>query len=257
MANWVLKGLRTGVKTTPYPREPDDAHGISPGRPRGTLLTSADRAEELAQRCPTGAIASQNSGVAIHHGSCVHCFRCHDDRSGDTAAWEGGYEWAAYADESAEAQRTMDRIFGRSLHIRFVDAGACGACISEARQLNNPYYNMHRLGLFITPTPRNADVLLVAGPVSDAMRLPLLKTYEAMPGPKRVVAIGACAISGGVFGPSFAAAGGVEEVIPVDVVVPGCPPPPLAILHGLLLVIDKKPPTPKVSFPPDREASPP
>jgi Ni,Fe-hydrogenase III small subunit len=257
MANWVLKGLRTGVKTTPYPREPDDAHGISPGRPRGTLLTSADRAEELAQRCPTGAIVSQNSGVAIYHGSCVHCFRCHDGLSGDTAAWEGGYEWAAYADESAEAQRKMDRIFGRSLHIRFVDAGACGACISEARQLNNPYYNMHRLGFFITPTPRNADVLLVAGPVSDAMRLPLLKTFEAMPGPKRVVAIGACAISGGVFGPSFAAAGGVEEVIPVDVVVPGCPPPPLAILHGLLLVVDKKPPTPKVSFPPDREASPP
>ena len=134
----------------------------------------------------------------------------------------------------------MHGVFGRLLHIRFVDAGACGACISEARQLNNPYYNMHRLGFFVTPTPRNADVLLVAGPVSDAMRLPLRKTYEAMPTPKRVVAIGACAISGGVFGPSFAASGGVGEVIPVDVIVPGCPPPPLAILHGLLAVIGKK-----------------
>ena len=137
------------------------------------------------------------------------------------------------------------------LRIRFVDAGACGACISEARQLNNPYYNMRRLGFFITPTPRNADVLLVAGPVSDAMRLPLRKSYEAMPGPKRVVVIGACAISGGVFGPSFAASGCVEEVILVDVVVPGCPPPPLAILHGLLLVVEKKPPRPLVSSPPD------
>ena len=114
---------------------------------------------------------------------------------------------------SRKRERERDRapqagpgIFGRSLHIRFVDAGACGACISEARQLNNPYDNMHRLGFFITPTPRNADVLLVAGPVSDAMRLPLRKTYEAMPAPKRVIAIGGCAISGGVFGPSFAAA---------------------------------------------------
>jgi Ni,Fe-hydrogenase III small subunit len=247
MANWVLKGLRAGIKTTPYPRHADDAPGVSPGRPGGTLLSSTDKAEELAERCPTGAIVSQNSGIAIDQGRCVHCFHCHDDGSEDSAAWDRGYEWAAYTDESTTAQRKLDRIFGRSLHLRFVDAGACGACISEARQLNNPYYNMHRLGFFITPTPRNADVLLVAGPVSDAMRLPLRKTYEAMPAPKRVMAIGACAISGGVFGPSFAASGGVEEIIPVDVVVPGCPPPPLAILHGLLLVVQKKPPSPLVS----------
>jgi Ni,Fe-hydrogenase III small subunit/ferredoxin-like protein FixX len=254
MANWVLKGLRTGIKSGPYPRQPDDAHGISPGRPRGTQLNSPDRAEELTGRCPTGAIVTQDGGVAIDHGRCVHCFRCHDGGNGNVAEWEHGHEWAAYAENSSAAQRKLDRIFGRSLHIRFVDAGACGACISEARQLNNPYYNMHRLGFFITPTPRNADVLLVAGPVSDAMRLPLRKTYEAMPAPKRVIAIGACAISGGVFGASFAAAGGVAEVIPVDVIVPGCPPPPLAILHGLLLLVEKRPPAATISSPPDREA---
>jgi Ni,Fe-hydrogenase III small subunit len=108
---------------------------------------------------------------------------------------------------------------------------------------------MHRLGFFTTPTPRNADVLLVSGPVSDAMRLPLRKAYEAMPEPKRVVAIGACAIFGGVFGSSFAASGGASEIVPVDVVVPGCPPPPLAILHGLLLVVGRKPPARPVSRP--------
>src|SRR5207249_4170093 len=128
-----------------------------------------------AHRCPTGAIVSENSGIAIEQGRCVHCFRCQDTADNPAASWEPGYEWAAYTGETATVQRKMDRIFGRSLHIRFVDAGACGACISEARQLNNPYYNMHRLGFFITPTPRNADVLLVAGPVSDAMRLPLRK----------------------------------------------------------------------------------
>ena len=160
----------------------------------------------------------------------------------EEAAWEPGYEWAVQVSDVATALRKLTGMFGRSLHVRFVDAGACGACMSEARQINNPYYNMHRLGFFITPTPRSADVLLVAGPVSDAMQLPLRKTYEAMPTPKRVVAIGACAASGGVFGPSFAALGGAAEIIPVDVIVPGCPPPPLAILHGLLVAVQRKPP---------------
>jgi len=127
--------------------------------------------------------------------------------------------------------------------------------MSEARQINNPYYNMHRLGFFITPTPRTADVLLIAGPISDAMRSPLLKAYDAMPTPKRVVAIGACAISGGVFGPSFAALGGAGHVLPVDVVVPGCPPPPLAILHGLLTVVQRKPPIELISRPTQREVA--
>lgn len=249
MANWVLKGLRTGIKSGGYPQRLDDSPGLSPGRPIGTRLDAA-RADELTLRCPMGAIAPQDGGIAIKHGSCVHCFRCHEEVDEREAIWEQGYEWAAIADEGAVAQEKLARIFGRSLHIRFVDAGACGACISEARQLNNPYYNMHRLGFFVTPTPRNADVLLVAGPVSDAMRLPLRKVYDAMPTPKRVVAIGACAISGGVFGPSFAALGGAHEMIPVDVVVPGCPPPPLAILHGLLVVVEKKPPATLVALPP-------
>ncbi|HEV8680712.1 MAG TPA: NADH:ubiquinone oxidoreductase [Stellaceae bacterium] len=246
MANWVLMGLRAGVKTTPYPAQDDHSAGVSPGRPRGAVL-DADAAERLVQRCPTGAIAAQVGGVAIEHGRCVHCLRCHPDAEAPVAAWEAGYEWGAYADDVAQARQRLDTAFGRSLNIRFVDAGACGACMSEARQLNNPYYNMHRLGFFTTPTPRNADVLVVAGPVSDAMRGPLLRTWEAMPEPKRVVAIGACAISGGVFGPSFAAAGGAAEIIPVDIVVPGCPPPPLAILHGLLLVVERKPPASLVS----------
>jgi len=245
MANWVLKGLRTGIKSGKYPDVPEDAPGISPGRPAGRGL-DAVRAAELAGRCPTDAILPQSGGVAIEHGRCIHCFRCHTGDGDAEAAWESGYEWAA----AAAAQQKLARTFGRSLHIRFVDAGACGACVSEARQLNNPYYNMHRLGFFVTPTPRNADVLLIAGPISDAMRLPLRKTYDAMPTPKRVVAIGVCAVSGGIFGPSFAALGGAHEAVPVDVIVPGCPPPPLAILHGLLLVVERKPPALPLSIPP-------
>ncbi|WHZ11348.1 MAG: hypothetical protein OJF60_001787 [Burkholderiaceae bacterium] len=124
--------------------------------------------------------------------------------------------------------------FRHSVHVRFVDAGASGALISEVRLIDAPPYNMHRFGIFITASPRDADVLLVGGPVTEAMRGPLRKAYDAMPEPKRVVAIGDDAIDGGVFGKSFASAGGVAEVIPVDFVVPGCPPPPLAIIQGLL-----------------------
>jgi len=252
VANWVLQGLRTGIKTSSYPNRPDSSPGISPGRPRGAEFGSRTDVEDLVKRCPTRAILAQNSGIAVEHGRCVHCMRCSQENGGTAASWDHSYEWGADAPDIPAAVSRLNRTFGRSLHIRFVDAGACSACVSEARQLNNPYYNMHRLGFFMTPTPRNADVLLVSGPLSDAMKLPLRKTYDAMPDPKRVLAIGACAISGGVFGPSFAAAGGVSEVLPVDVMVPGCPPPPLAILHGLLVLVERKPPAELVSRPSDK-----
>jgi Ni,Fe-hydrogenase III small subunit len=242
MTKWVLKGLRTGIKTTPYPNRQDESAGLSPGRPSGGPQPSASEAAALATRCPTDAITSARNDTSIDFRHCVLCFRCQRDTDGAVIEWEPGYEWAA-RDPSPDAMHgRLTKAFGRSLHIRFLDAGACGACMSEARQINNPYYNIHRLGFFVTPTPRNADILLVAGPVTDAMRLPLQKTYDAMPAPKRVVAIGVCALSGGVFGPSFAAGGGVADVIPVDVMVPGCPPPPLAILHGLLVAVERKPP---------------
>jgi Ni,Fe-hydrogenase III small subunit len=251
MTKWVVKGLRTGVKSTRYPAEPEHAAGLSPGRPSGTRLAGEASVAAVLDVCPTGAIERDRHGVSILHDRCVHCLRCAREGAPSVVRWEEGYEWAAIERSVEDAGRRLGRAFGRSLHIRFLDVGACGACMSEARQLNNPYYNVHRLGFFMTPTPRNADVLLIAGPLTDAMRLPLQKTYEAMPAPKRVVAIGACALSGGVFGPSFASAGGVAAVLPVDVVVPGCPPPPLAILHGLLVAVERKPPAALVSAAPD------
>jgi Ni,Fe-hydrogenase III small subunit len=247
VANWVWKGLTSGIKSTAYPVRAELAAGVTPGRPVAAAQLTLP-AEELAARCPTDAISPSESGVAIDQGRCVHCRRCQADADHAGLPWRDNYEWAAFPDMEA-AQHELQRVFGRSLHIRFLDAGACGACMSEARQLNNPYYNIHRLGFFMTPTPRNADVLMVAGPVSDAMRFPLQSTYAAMPTPKRVIAIGACAISGGVFGPSFAASGGLDEILPVDVMVPGCPPPPLAILHALLVVVKRKPPASLISRP--------
>jgi Ni,Fe-hydrogenase III small subunit len=247
MSKWVLRGLRTGIKSTRYPDAPETAAGVSPGRPAATPLADAGAAARLASICPTDALAAERDGVAVDYARCVHCRRCARSHDGAQIEWQDGYEWAGEASDPEAVQRRLGKAFGRSLHIRYLDAGACGACMSEARQLNNPYYNIHRLGFFVTPTPRNADVLLVAGPVTDAMVLPLRKTYDAMPAPKRVVAMGVCALSGGVFGRTFASQGGVAGIIPVDVTVPGCPPPPLAILHGLLVAVERKPPVPLVS----------
>src|SRR5581483_1141044 len=144
---------------------------VSPGRPVDTRLASARQAKQLSDICPTEAITEHGRGISVNFGRCVHCYRCHPEALEAAVEWELTYEWAAERDEVAAAKRKLDKAFGRSLYIRFVDAGACGACVSEAKQLNNPYYNMHRLGFFTTPTPRNADVLVVAGPVSDAMRV--------------------------------------------------------------------------------------
>jgi formate hydrogenlyase subunit 7 len=136
-------------------------------------------------------------------------------------------------------RRQIQRLFGRSLHVRHVDAGSCNACESEVKLLTSPYYDVHRLGIFFTPSPRHADLLLVTGPVTRAMEAPLRQAYEAMPDPRLVVAVGACACGGGIFGPSAFTRGGLAQVLPVDVFVPGCPPSPLTLIHALLLALGR------------------
>lgn len=236
---WVLQGFRTGIRTTHYPRAEERAPGVSPGLPAMVTEVAEKQGARLVEICPTGAIESENGLVRLDLRRCVHCFRCARE-SDAQLRWETGYEWARFT--AGAKQPAWPRGFSKSLHIRVVDAGDCGACLSEVKQLNNPYYNMHRLGFFFTPTPRKADILLVVGPVTDQMRGPLQEAYGAMPTPKLVMAVGACALSGGVFGPSFFSGAGVGRLLPVDVEVPGAPPPPLAILHGLLVAVGRKVP---------------
>jgi Ni,Fe-hydrogenase III small subunit/ferredoxin-like protein FixX len=230
MTKWVFKGLQTGIKTTAYPKAEETAVGVSPGRPAGMQFAREEEARAVASLCPTNAVTSVKDEILVDQGRCIHCFRCKREEQ-QSISWEEDYEWADFTSEGSR----LERPFYRSLHIRIVDAGACAACMSEIKQISSPYYNIHRLGFFITPTPRAADVLLVAGPLTDHMRLPLKKCYEAVPQPKRVIAVGTCALSGGIFGPSFAASAGVCRTVSVDIQVPGCPPPPLAILHALLM----------------------
>jgi Ni,Fe-hydrogenase III small subunit len=143
-------------------------------------------------------------------------------------------EWRT---RSAQIQSEIVRLLGRALVIRHVDAGSCNGCELEIHALNNPYYNIEGLGIRFAASPRHADMLLVTGPVSRNMERALRIAYEAMPDPKLVVAVGDCGRDGGIFGESYATCGGVSKVIPVDVVVPGCPPPPLDILRGILTAI--------------------
>ena len=141
---------------------------------------------------------------------------------------------------SNEKGEKLPKVFQHSLNLFIVDTGDCGACLNEIKRLNTPYYNLHHLGFFVTPTPRNADVLLILGPIVEHMKLTLKKAYDAMPEPKKVIAVGACPISGCVFGPSFISSGGVPSDIPVDLSVPGCPPSPLAVLEALMKIAGKK-----------------
>jgi Ni,Fe-hydrogenase III small subunit len=137
----------------------------------------------------------------------------------------------------AELKARISSIFGRSLHIRQVDAGSCNGCEIEITGLNNPIYDVERFGIHFVASPRHADMLLVTGPVSRNMELALCKTYDAMPAPRLVVAVGACGCSGGIFGHNYASLGGVDMVLPVDVYIPGCPPNPFALLQGIMLAI--------------------
>ena len=141
--------------------------------------------------------------------------------------------------------RTIDarakRLFGRVLAIREVDAGSCNGCEIEITGLVSPVYDSERFGIHFVASPRHADMLLVTGPVTRNMEVPLRKTYEATPNPKLVVAVGDCARTCGVFAGSYAVAGSVDQIIPVDAFVPGCPPEPAAILRGILAALDRLP----------------
>jgi len=138
-----------------------------------------------------------------------------------------------------KARKKIQKLLRRSLAIREVDAGSCNGCELEIVALNNPVYDLERFGIQFVASPRHADMLLVTGPVTRNMELALLKTYQAMPEPKVVVAVGACGISGGIFGKNYASLGGVDNVVPVDVYIPGCPPRPQALLHGILLAVGR------------------
>jgi len=246
MFEWVARGLHKGIVTSRYPRRSEPAPAGYRGRV--VVLDAHDGSGDLEAICPTDAISVRDGEVALDRGRCILCGLCVaadparfafvEEYSGGTRSRWGlvvGEPPVAPLGAVRAALGDQTRTLRRSIHIRHVDAGSDGAEEWEISALTNPYYDMQRLGLYITLSPRHADVLLVTGGVTPSMRAPLERAYEVMPHPKAVVAAGTDACSGGFAAAVGEVAGGVDQLLPVDVYVPGSPPSPIALLHGLLL----------------------
>jgi Ni,Fe-hydrogenase III small subunit/formate hydrogenlyase subunit 6/NADH:ubiquinone oxidoreductase subunit I len=272
------KTISTGIVTTAYPGAPAQISKHFRGRPSFDFEKWKD-ARSGAEVCPTGAISVRDNGdartVTVDYGLCVFCGLCAEASSDQAVRITQEFELATTdrrnlvltaeytlnADRTHRAVRKVNRqlvnsrtdveslgekarerihkLLRRSLAIREVDAGSCNGCELEIVALNNPIHDIERFGIQFVASPRHADMLLVTGPVTRNMELALLKTHRAMAEPKVVVAMGACGISGGVFGVNYASLGGVDKVLPVDVYIPGCPPRPQALLHGILLAVGR------------------
>lgn len=263
---WFLRGLRDGVVTTGYPRRPDAYADDFPGSVR-VLGPPARRAVDLGpvvQLCPTGAISTDDGQLRLDGGRCILCGRCVAARP-ELFAWAPGSRTARDTraslvvparepsgpeDDPAalaslrSALGSRVRALRRSVHLRHIDVGSDGSEEWEIAALTNPVYDVHRLGIFFTASPRHADVLLVTGAGSRGLLAALARTVEAMPRPVVVIAVGTDAISGGMPGLGYATVGGVGDQLAVDVWVPGSPPGPFAILHGILLALGRLPAEP-------------
>lgn len=248
---WIPRGVRHGIVTTRYPRRPD---GYGSGF-RGTIVVSNSRTEELgaaAEACPTDAITVIDGHAEVDRGRCILCGRC-PQLDPETFAFDPTFATSVVhrralvvpdfdEDDGAlvRARRELgDRVkaLRRSVHIRHVDAGSDGSEEWEVGALLNPIYDVQRLGIYFIASPKHADLLLVTGVGSAGMLGPLRHTYDVMPDPKVVIAAGVDAISGGLIGQGYAARGGIGGTVPVDVFVPGSPPSPFGLLHGILVAV--------------------
>jgi Ni,Fe-hydrogenase III small subunit/formate hydrogenlyase subunit 6/NADH:ubiquinone oxidoreductase subunit I len=271
MLRIIAKSLTTGLLTEANP------FGVRPSFGFPVIdFSRCTACEECARACPTGAIhtstpAPGRKTLSLSYAACIQCRECVTGCPEQAVSVSSDVEIAAYSRQqlaraasfdidpttcrcsfrqvevyvgpslTESAGRLRERIrgrLGRSLHVRQVDAGSCNACELEIAATTNPLYDLERFGIHFVASPRHADVLLVTGPVTRNMEIALRRTYEAAPEPRVVVAVGACGCSGGIFGEgTYAAVGGIDRVLPVDVYIPGCPPRPQAILNGLLVAM--------------------
>ncbi len=277
MFETLRQSIKAGIVTTNYPDAPPEISSRTRGKPEIDWAKWKD-ARPSAAVCPTGAIEFRDEATtrtaALDLGKCIFCGLCAEvdpairmTNQCELAAcrrealqFEAKYQLdpngtharltsAPPSDQlreqekiesvGAQLRERIHRVLGRSLHIREVDAGSCNGCEVEIVGLNSPVYDIERFGIHFVASPRHADMLLVTGPVTRNMELALRKTYDATPAPRLVVAVGACGCSGGIFGANYATRGAVDAVVPVDVYIPGCPPNPHALLHGILLAVGR------------------
>jgi Ni,Fe-hydrogenase III small subunit/formate hydrogenlyase subunit 6/NADH:ubiquinone oxidoreductase subunit I len=265
MHNIIKKLIQHGTVTVNYPKKPIKSSFIT-GVPEFDY-NKCTRCMNCINSCPTGAIIfvdnDQQKGKSpkVNIDECIFCRFCEEACPNGAVCLSNKFELAQKTRDALRAapicvaendvkgleyellgqqlKEKVGKIFGKSLQIREVDAGSCNGCDNEINALNGPYNDIDRFGISFVASPRHADMLLVTGCVTRNMEEALIKTYNAAPSPKLVVAVGACACSGGIFKNSYAGRNGIDSILPVDVYIPGCPPRPQAIIYGILKAIGR------------------
>jgi len=242
--------IKQGYRTQPFPIKKDVLPKRYLGLPSIHPDISAEDYTKCRDICPTGAIDKGNNDVMLDLGKCLFCGQCQKACATDSIIFSREHRLAVFERQELiisnnpdknknDAKKRAGHIFRKSLKLRQVSAGGCNACEADINVLSTLSFDLGRFGIQFVASPRHADGIVVTGPVTKNMRSALEKTYKAIPSPKLVIAVGACAISGGIYIDCGEAHNGLDSIMPVDIYIPGCPPHPLTILDGFLKIMSR------------------